>query len=516
MKKIIKYILAILVLAIVTMFSTVAIRESNIVGMKNVANGGSSGGSGSGYVSHEMACMFSPAQFPMLKENFEKAKITSEGNKEELDRTRNKTKLLVGGDEEKFNSWLAEKGYTSREKELNDKYTAKEEEITKIIAEYDEKSKIQPQPQPPVDIEVPDVEVPDVPMPSYGGGGPIVGPEICSLLNQIDFKTKELEKAVSDIKELYKDELEFAMVEKLNQITQTLENTKTENDDKDAKIKELEGKLKKAQEECGSLEEINKLKEEAEKLKGEKEKVEKQLKEITEEYNKLKTSKEEADTKNTELETKMGMLEETIRVLNNTIKMKDATIAVLETKVLELTTQIAMKDAKIEELNSKVSDLEKKIEEKDEKITSLNEEIQKLNNQITELKKNEETNKEKISELEKKVEELKKQKAELEKENNNLKEELKKTQEEITKLKETIKKEQEEKEELKKEIERIKNSKEERPEIIETTRKEEKGKKTNTKTNNEKLPYAGLESMGVLSIVAILAIGYTKYVVKRK
>lgn len=227
MKKIIKSILTILLLAIITMFSTLAIKESNIVARKNLCNGQSSG---------ELFCY----TVVDLKEFFKYYKIPSlphpESHKNipkpadnpvsesELMDLKKKILVLFNNDEEKMNAFLREKGYHEKEKELENKHNLLKKEIFKDLKELEKLYKEE-----------------------YFGDGAIANGELksyCYLSEHIFNNITKYYEDNNNFKKLYKEELETATTEK---------------------ISELEGKIKKT-EESGKTEEAEKLKEEKEKI----------------------------------------------------------------------------------------------------------------------------------------------------------------------------------------------------------------------------------------------------------
>lgn len=227
MKKIIKYILAILLLVIVTMFSTLAIKESNIVARKNVCNGQSSGKLFC-YTVVDLKEFFKDYKMPSLPHPESHKNIPKPANNSvseaELKDLKKKILVLFNNDEEKMNAFLREKGYHEKEKELENKHNLLKEEILKDLKKLEKLYK---------EEYFGDDRVADGELKSY-----------CYLSEHIFNNITKYYADNNNFKKLYKEELETATTEKIN---------------------ELEEKIKKT-EESEKTERVEKLKEEKEKI----------------------------------------------------------------------------------------------------------------------------------------------------------------------------------------------------------------------------------------------------------
>lgn len=227
MKKIIKSVLAILLLAIVTMFSTLAIKESNIVARKNVCNG-QSASEVFCYTVFDLKEFFKHYKIPSLPhpeshKNIPKPADNPASESELMD-LKNKILVLFNNDEEKMNAFLREKGYHEKEKELENKHNLLKEEILKNLKELEKLYK-------------------EEYIVDFAGTNPELR-HYCNLSNQIFNNIAKYYEDNNNFKKLYKEELETATTEKIN---------------------ELEEKNKKT-EESGKTERVEKLKEEKDKI----------------------------------------------------------------------------------------------------------------------------------------------------------------------------------------------------------------------------------------------------------
>ncbi len=142
----------------------------------------------------------------------------------ELKDLKKKILVLFNNDEEKMNAFLIEKGYHKKEKELENKHNLLKEEILKDLKELEKIYKEE-----------------------YIVDGAGADPELrnyCYLSEHIFNNITKYYEDNNNFKKLYKEELETATTEKIN---------------------ELEEKIKKT-EESGKTERVEKLKEEKEKI----------------------------------------------------------------------------------------------------------------------------------------------------------------------------------------------------------------------------------------------------------
>lgn len=243
----------------------------------------------------------------------------------------------------------------------------------------------------------------------------------------------------------------------------------------------------------------------------------------------------ECETKISEYSKQQNELKELYQ--EELIKRLKEKIKGLEGKITELNNDNNAKDQEIEKLKKEKEVLEKEKEkllteksEFEKEIEKLKTEIEKLQNESKDTSKLEEKIKEleaKIKELEEKLKKCGESKKELEEKISKLTSELDKTN---TEKDERIKKLEEEKKELekrKKELEENnccvdkKENSNLNPKIDDDTKVDYTNIKNKKSNNNEnsflnKLPYAGSESVIILSLITIGAILYTKHVMKRK
>ena len=414
----------------------------------------------------------------------------------EIDQVEDNLNDAFGYNDELKEKWLEEKGYKKKESEINEKYNKIKEEID---AEIKRIENIEPLKE--------------------------TNEQLLNELNVVENKVLEYKKNCCELKNLK----EKATLERLKERLEEIKKLESENSYKYA---EIEYKIKEMQNKCCSIEAINEIKQEIEKIKLEKESLEKEIEKIklqldliTKENNKNKDENKELNDKIKELNTK-------ITEINETVKEKDGKIKELEGQVKDIKTENTEKDKKIEELEKKIAKLEEGNKKREDKIKESDESIKKLTEENEKLKEDKEKNKETIEQNNKKIEELEKENKETKKELENIKEELKKAKEackkdfneeltkkdeEIERLKEKIKKQEKENEKLREKLNKIEEketSKEEKIDKKVTTNTKSTNKK-DTKSNN-KLPYAGSESVIVLSLITIGAIIYTKRVMKRK
>ena len=371
--------------------------------------------------------------------------------------------------------------------------------------------------------------------------------------------TTEEEAKLDEIKDIIKKQ--FASEEELNawlkekgfdeREKKILEDNKALGEKIDAKLEEIrnlepyaktnEELLKELDEVSKEVEEYNKkydelyniyieeIKELLAKQKADKEDLNQKLKDIQAE--KEKTDKLNEDTiknlneliakLNKEIETnknKIKELENNIKDLQAEKTKVEAEKAMLENTLAETKDKLKAAEKNNDKASEEIMNLKNTIAETEEKLAKCKEHCKKLEEELNNTKADLKNEQEENVKLNEKIKKLEEEKAELAGKNKELmeKEGERKKQEELEKSKEELEKQKEEREKRQQEAkdERAKEKENSENNGSITTNTKSTNKK-DTKSNN-KLPYAGSESVIVLSLITVGVIIYTKRVMKRK
>ena len=371
--------------------------------------------------------------------------------------------------------------------------------------------------------------------------------------------TAEEQAKLDEIKDIIKKQ--FASEEELNawlkekgfteRENKIIEDNKLLGEQIDAKLEEIrnlepyaktnEELLKELDEVAKEIEEYNKkynelndlyieeIKELLAKEKAEKEDLNKKLTDLQAEKDKELKAKQDTinhlneliDKLNKEADAnkkKISELENNIKDLQEEKTQVEAEKAMLENKLAETQDMLKAAEKNNDKASEEIMNLKNKISELEEKLAKCKEHCKKLEEELNNTKADLKNEQEENAKLNEKIKKLEEEKAELANKNKELieKEEERKKQEELEKSKEELEKQKEEREGGQQEAkeERAKEKEEsENNGSVTTNRKSTK--KKDTKSNN-KLPYAGSESVIILSLITIGAIIYTKRIMKRK
>ncbi len=355
--------------------------------------------------------------------------------------------------EEELNKWLKEKGFDEREKKILEDNKALGE---KIDAKLEEIRNLEP----------------------YAKTNE-------ELLKELEEVSKEVEEYNKKYDELYNVYIE--------EIKELLAKQKTEIDKANGEKDDLSKKL--------------------EDLQAEKEKTDKLNEDTIKNLNELiaKLNKEIETNKN-----KISELENSVKDLQVEKTKVEAEKAMLENTLAETKDMLKAAEKNNDKASEEIMNLKNKISELEEKLAKCNEHCKKLEEELNNTKADLKNEQEENAKLNEKIKKLEAEKAELVSKNKELmeKEEERKKQEELEKSKEELEKQKEEREKRQQEAKEEREKEELENNSSVTTNTKSTNKKY-TKSNN-KLPYAGSESVILLSLITIGSIIYTKRVMKRK
>ncbi len=400
---------------------------------------------------------------------------------------------------------------------------------------------------------------------SFNDGQPINGHVIVDdVQNRLDEVTEdkklaeittEEEAKLDEIKDIIKKQ--FASEEELNtwlkekgfdeREKKILEDNKVLGEKIDAKLEEIrnlepyaktnEELLQELDEVVKEIEEYNKkynelndlyieeIKELLAKEKADKEDLNKKLTDLQAEKDKELKAKQDTinhlneliDKLNKEADEnkkKISELENSVKELQAEKTKVEAEKAMLENTLAETKDMLEAAEKNNDKASEEIMNLKNKIAETEEKFAKCKEHCKKLEEELNNTKADLKNEQEENAKLNEKIKKLEAEKAELASKNKELieKEEERKKQEELEKSKEELEKQKEEREKRQQEAKEERAKAENNGSVTTNTKSTNKN---NTKSNN-KLPYAGSESVITLSLITICAIVYTKRVMKRK
>ena len=380
------------------------------------------------------------------------AEITPE-EQAKLDEVKDIIKKQFASEEE-LNTWLKEKGFTERENKII--------EDNKILGEK-------------IDAKLEEIRN----LEPYAK----TNEELLKELDEVAKEVEEYNKKYNELNDLYIEEIKELLAK------QKAETEQANKDKEDLNKKLTDLQAEKDKELKAKQDTINHLNELIEKLNKEADENKKKISE-------LENSIKDLQAEKTKVEAEKAMLENILAETKDMLKAAEKNNDKASEEIMNL--------------KNKISELEEKLAKCKEHCKKLEEE---LNNTKADLKNEQEEN----AKLNEKIKKLEAEKAELAGKNKELMEkEERKKQEELEKSKEELEKQKEEREKRQQEAkeERAK-AKEENENNGSVTTNTKSTNKKDTKSNN-KLPYAGSESVIILSLITICAIIYTKRVMKRK
>ena len=316
-----------------------------------------------------------------------------------------------------------------------------------------------------------------------------------------DAKIKELENKIGKIKVLNVKDIED-LKKKVADLEKENEQNKKDLDENKKTIKNLNELIEKLKEEN---------KDAVDKITKEKEELEEKNKELEEENKKLKDTLTELQAEIEQLKN----LEQDNKDLKNKIADLEGKLLEAEAKQNDLKEKLDKCGKHGKELQEKIEELEKTIKEQDEKIKKLEQEKADLEKRNKELEEKNKLNEEELKEkelLEKKIKELEEKAKKLEAE----KEALAKKIMEQEKQKEEDNKKDDEKEENNSKANNNSNNNNKNSSEKNDTVASKTNKNNSNNTSNNRIPYAGAESLIILTIITIGAIVYTKKVMSKK
>ena len=355
--------------------------------------------------------------------------------------------------EEELNSWLKEKGFTERENKIIEDNNLLGE---KIDAKLEEIRNLEPYAK--------------------------TNEELLKELDEVAKEVEEYNKKYDELYNVYIEEIKELLVKQKSEV----DKANGEKDDLNKKLEDLQAEKEKT----------DKLNEDT--IKNLNELIDKLNKEIEANKNKIKE------------------LENNIKDLQEEKTKVEAEKAMLENTLAETKDKLKAAEKNNDKASEEIMNLKNKISELEEKLAKCKEHCKKLEEELNNTKADLKNEQEENAKLNEKIKKIEAEKAELVSKNKELmeKEEERKKQEELEKSKEELEKQKEEREKRQQELKEEREKEELENNSSVTTNTKSTNKKY-TKSNN-KLPYAGSESVIILSLITIGAIIYTRRVMKRK